>query len=87
MFNVQVLNATNTEPVADNQTGEQSNLPISALPEVDVVSTTKYVCLLLTSFDSSLATNLIHGENVIFRKKLLKFRIRFVPIHHHTRRL
>jgi len=40
-----VLNATNTEPTGDNQTGEQSNLPIAVLPDVDVVSTTKYVCL------------------------------------------
>jgi len=36
------MNAANTEPTADNQTGEQSNLPITALPDVDVVSTTKY---------------------------------------------
>lgn len=43
---VQVLNATNAEPVGDNETGEQSNLPITALPDVDVVSTTKYVCSL-----------------------------------------
>jgi len=40
---LQVVNATNAEPVADNQTGEQSNQPITALPDVDVVSTTKYV--------------------------------------------
>jgi len=46
---VQVLNVTNAEPVADNQTGEQSNLPITALPDVDIVSTTKYVCSLLIS--------------------------------------
>jgi len=44
---VQVLNVPNAEPVGDNQTGEQSNLPIAALPDVDIVSTTKYVCSLL----------------------------------------
>jgi len=45
---LQVANATNAEPVTDNQTGEQSNQPITALPDVDVVSTTK--CVSLCSF-------------------------------------
>ena len=49
MIYLQVLNVTNAEPVGDNQTGEQSNLPITALPDVDIVSTTKYVCSLLTA--------------------------------------
>ena len=49
VFYLQVMNATNAEPAGDNQTGEQSNLPIAALPDVDVVSTTKYVVSLCVS--------------------------------------
>jgi len=42
----QVLTVTNAaEPITDNQTGEQSNQPITTLPDVDVVSTTKSVII------------------------------------------
>jgi casein kinase 1 gamma len=40
-INCRVLNTTNGEIMGDDQTGEQSNLPIASPPDVDVVSSTK----------------------------------------------